>query len=137
MLRLWGSPHLCRAAILVALAVTGCVRLSAEQNVALTTPVTASLPDAPSQQQASQTAQESQDSQGRQPGSQRDTAERELKAEEHQRVFGVFPNFNTSFNRDAAPLSPRQKIDLFFHNAVESIPSGRGGSRCRHQPGRK
>jgi hypothetical protein len=96
---LWRSLPLCRAAILVALAVTGCVRLCGQQN-ASTTPVTASLPDAPSQQQAA----------------------RELKAEERQRVFGVLPNFNTSFNRNAAPLSPRQKIDLAFHNAVNPFP---------------
>jgi hypothetical protein len=122
MPRLWLSLSPCRAAILMTLSVTGCVRLSAQQNGASTTPVTASLPDAPSQQQGSQTAQQSQDSQGRQPGSRRDTAERELKAEERQRVFGVFPNFNTSFNEDAAPLSPRQKIDLFFHNVENPFP---------------
>jgi hypothetical protein len=122
MPRLWRSLPLCRAAILVTLAVTGCVRLSAQQNAASTTPAAASLPDAPSQQQASQTKQESQDSQGSQPESQREKAARELNTEEHQRVFGVFPNFNTSFNRDAAPLSPRQKFDLVFHNAVNPFP---------------
>jgi hypothetical protein len=102
--------------------MTGCVRLSAQQNAASATPVTARLPDAPSQQQASQTTQETEDSQGNQPELQRDRATRELKAEEHQRVFGVLPDFNTSFNRDAVPLSPQQKIDLLFHNTVNPFP---------------
>jgi hypothetical protein len=106
MPRLWRSPSRCRAAILVILAVTGSVRLSAQQNAAAATPVKTSLPDAPSQQQAPHTTQETEDSQDNQPESQSERATRELKTEEHQRVFGVLPNFNTSFNRNAAPLSP-------------------------------
>lgn len=106
----------------MTLAVTGSLRLSAQQNAASTTPVTASLPDAPSQQQASQTKQKTEESQGSQPESQRETAAGELNSEEHQRIFGLFPNFNTSFNRDAAPLSPRRKINLFFHNVENPFP---------------
>jgi hypothetical protein len=59
---LWSFLPFCRAAILMALAVSGCVGLSAQQaSLASPTPVAASLPDAPSSQKASQTAQETQD----------------------------------------------------------------------------
>jgi hypothetical protein len=59
---LWRFLPLCRAAILMALAVTGCVRLSAQQaSLASPTPAADSLPDAPSPQKASQTTQEAQD----------------------------------------------------------------------------
>jgi len=58
---LWSSLTLCRTAILMALAVTGCVRLSAQQaSLVFPTPVAASLPDAPSSQAASQTTQQAQ-----------------------------------------------------------------------------
>jgi hypothetical protein len=53
---------ICRAAILMALAVTVCMRLSAQQaSLASPTPAAASLPDAPSPQKPSQTTQEAQD----------------------------------------------------------------------------
>jgi hypothetical protein len=59
---LWRFLRLCRAAILMALAVVGCVRLSAQQaSLASPTPAAASLPDAPSPQEPSQTTQEAQD----------------------------------------------------------------------------
>lgn len=36
----------------------------------------------------------------------------ELRAEEHQRILGVMPNFNTSNVKNAEPLSAAQKLDL-------------------------
>jgi len=39
-------------------------------------------------------------------------AQEQIKAEEKQRVFGVFPNFYTSYIWDAAPLSSKQKFQL-------------------------
>ena len=36
----------------------------------------------------------------------------ELRQEEHQRILGLLPNFNTSNVADAAPLSAVQKFDL-------------------------
>jgi hypothetical protein len=35
-----------------------------------------------------------------------------VKAEEQQRLFGVLPNFFTAYDRDAAPLKARQKLQL-------------------------
>lgn len=53
------------------------------------------------------------------PQSQSDTAEQQLRQQEHQRILGVIPNFNTSNIPDAAPLSPRQKFRLAFRGAID------------------
>ena len=65
--------------------------------------------------------------QAQQPGtpeSQHQKAEEELKEQEKQRVAGVMATFNTTRNRDAAPLSPGQKFHLFFKSAFDPWPFG-------------
>jgi hypothetical protein len=52
----------------------------------------------------------------------RDLAEEQLKAQEHQRVFGVMATFNTTRNNDALPLSTRQKFQLFFKSETDPWP---------------
>jgi hypothetical protein len=47
-----------------------------------------------------------------------------LKRQEHQRIAGVVPNFNVSYNEDASPLSPKQKLHLAFHTAVDPVSFG-------------
>jgi hypothetical protein len=56
--------------------------------------------------------------------SQREQAQEQLKAEEHQRVMGVMATFNTTTNRDALPLSPGQKFQLFFKGETDPWPFG-------------
>jgi hypothetical protein len=51
--------------------------------------------------------------------SKHDLAEEQLKAQEHQRVFGVMATFNTTRNKEALPLSPGQKYQLFFKSATD------------------
>jgi hypothetical protein len=53
---------------------------------------------------------------------QREKAEEQLKAQEHQRVFGVMATFNTTANQNALPLSPKQKFQLFFKSATDPWP---------------
>jgi hypothetical protein len=48
-------------------------------------------------------------------------AEQELQNELHQRVLGVLPNFYTSYQWDAAPLSPRQKLKLTIRAASDPV----------------
>jgi hypothetical protein len=48
-------------------------------------------------------------------------AEEEVHAELQQRVFGVFPNFYTSFLWDAAPLKPKHKFKLAFRSAIDPV----------------
>ncbi len=49
-------------------------------------------------------------------------AEEQLKQQEHQRVMGVMAAFNTTINRDALPLSPGQKFQLFFKSQTDPWP---------------
>jgi len=51
--------------------------------------------------------------------SERERAAQELKQQEKQRIFGIIPNFNTTDNQNAAPLSPGQKFHLMFKSAVD------------------
>jgi hypothetical protein len=49
-------------------------------------------------------------------------AEEQLKAQEHQRVMGVMATFNTTTNKDALPLTPGQKFQLFFKSSTDPWP---------------
>jgi hypothetical protein len=51
--------------------------------------------------------------------SNQDRAAEQVKQEEHQRILGVVPNFNTSYVQDAAPLSRKQKFGLAFKSATD------------------
>jgi len=51
--------------------------------------------------------------------SQHEKAEQELKKQEKQRILGVVPNFNTSNEQNAAPLSSGQKFRLAMRSAVD------------------
>jgi hypothetical protein len=51
-------------------------------------------------------------------------AEVELKQQEQQRIAGVVPNFNVSYNQDAAPLSRKQKLHLAWRTATDPVAFG-------------
>jgi hypothetical protein len=53
------------------------------------------------------------------PEQRKARAAAELKAEEHQRMAGVIPNFNTVNNGKAEPITPGQKFHLFFKGAFD------------------
>ncbi len=46
-------------------------------------------------------------------------AKRELEAEEKQRLLGVVPMFNVQSNANAAPLTSKQKYQLFFKSSTD------------------
>jgi hypothetical protein len=98
------------------------------QEAATVASAAVSLPDAPSQE-AKPAATQSP--------SQQDQAETQLNQEEHQRILGVVPNFNTTDNQNAAPLSARQKFRLAFRSAVDPFTFCRGCRGCRDRPGRE
>lgn len=50
---------------------------------------------------------------------QQERAKRELEAEEKQRLLGVVPMFNVQSNANAAPLTPKQKYQLFFKSSTD------------------
>jgi Carboxypeptidase regulatory-like domain len=48
-------------------------------------------------------------------------AEMQMKAEEKQRTFGIFPNFYTSYIWDAAPLNTTQKFSLAARDLFDPV----------------
>jgi Carboxypeptidase regulatory-like domain len=48
-------------------------------------------------------------------------AAEQLKAEEHQRVFGILPNFYTSYEKDPAPLTTKMKFQLALKVSVDPV----------------
>jgi hypothetical protein len=53
---------------------------------------------------------------------ERKKSQDQLKQQEHQRVLGVMAAFNTTSNKDALPLSTREKYQLFFKSATDPWP---------------
>ena len=53
-----------------------------------------------------------------------EVAERQLKEQEQQRVFGIVPNFLVSYNPDAAPLNSRQKLELSWKAHIDPVQFG-------------
>jgi hypothetical protein len=53
--------------------------------------------------------------------SQRDAAAEQLKQQEHQRILGVIPNFNTSYLQDAHSLSAKQKFHLMLKSSTDPV----------------
>jgi hypothetical protein len=98
------------------------------QTTAPSGPPSTSVPDAPVP--AAQdvitpgAAPSSQQSGGSPPLTQQEKADQQLKQQEKQRIAGVVPNFNVSYNEDAAPLSRKQKLHLAFHTAIDPVSFG-------------
>jgi hypothetical protein len=51
-------------------------------------------------------------------------AETQLKAEEHQRVLGIVPNFYVTYIPNAAPLNSRQKFHLAWRSLIDPFTFG-------------
>lgn len=91
------------------------------------------LPDDPATQQAAQPASQAQQQPAiptAKPAPQTTiplqpadpapvTSADQLHAEEHQRILGVMATFNMTNNKDALPLSPKQKFQLFFKGITD------------------
>ena len=54
-------------------------------------------------------------------------AEQQLKQQEQQRIAGVVPNFNVSYNKDAVPLTRTQKLHLAWRTATDPVAFGIAG----------
>jgi hypothetical protein len=52
---------------------------------------------------------------------QHQKAEQQIKEQEHQRVLGILPAFNTSYRSDAVSLTRSQKMSLAFRSAVDPV----------------
>lgn len=51
--------------------------------------------------------------------SREERAREQLREEEHQRIFGIFPLFGTSYVNNAVSLTARQKMELAFRSAAD------------------
>jgi uncharacterized lipoprotein YbaY len=51
-------------------------------------------------------------------------AERQIKEQEQQRLFGVVPNFFVSYNPDAVPLTTNQKFELSWKTQLDPVTLG-------------
>ena len=49
-------------------------------------------------------------------------AEEEVKEEEHQKVFGIIPNFFVVYKKNPVPLNAKQKLELSFHGIIDPFP---------------
>jgi hypothetical protein len=49
----------------------------------------------------------------------RSASQKALDQEEHQRMLGVIPNFNTVMSGEAPPIDAKQKFHLFFKSSVD------------------
>jgi carboxypeptidase family protein len=54
-------------------------------------------------------------------------AEEQLKHETQQRVLGVIPNYFVAYENNAAPLSPKQKLELSFKTLIHPATFGAVG----------
>jgi hypothetical protein len=84
-------------------------------------PPTTSVPDAPVPVAAVDIKP------GQPPLTAQQRAEEQLKQQERQRIAGVVPNFNVSYNKDAAPLSKKQKLKLAWRTATDPVAFGIAG----------
>ncbi len=71
------------------------------------------------QQPASSSTQQQPQEQPETEAERRAKAEEELKKEEHQRIAGVLPAFNSVIGGKAEPLTPGQKFHLFFRGSID------------------
>lgn len=51
----------------------------------------------------------------------KEVAEQELHDQEQQRALAIFPNFNTSYVWNAAPLNAKQKFKLSFRSTLDPV----------------
>jgi hypothetical protein len=59
--------------------------------------------------------------------SQQQLAAEQVRQQEKQRIAGVVPNFNVSYNDNAVPLSPKQKLHIAIRTAVDPVSFGVAG----------
>jgi hypothetical protein len=60
--------------------------------------------------------------------SQNNKADDRLKIQEHQRVAGVMATFNTTADRNAPPLTSKEKFRLFFRGSIDPWPFALAGA---------
>lgn len=123
---------------LVAIMMGGMLATHAQELRSAASEPGRNLPDAPAPAIAVAAAQQPAPVESPQPGgtqssssgqssstqtdaqqNQREKAEQQMKEQEHQRVLGLVPNFNTSYRSDAVSLTAGEKMRLAFRSAID------------------
>jgi hypothetical protein len=112
----------------LALCLTGAAQAQTQSPASPSAPPSTSPPDAPvpaKQDDSKPEAQTSADQQSHaSTQSQRDRAAEQVRQQEKQRIAGVVPNFNVSYNADAVPLTPGQKLHIALRTATDPVAFG-------------
>jgi hypothetical protein len=78
------------------------------------------LPDDPAQQKSPYSSQQNTATPvPSKPETAPQTSEDQLRAEEKQRILGIMATFNMTDNKQALPLTPRQKFQLFLKGSTD------------------
>jgi hypothetical protein len=114
---------------LLALCMAGAIRAQAQSTPASpSAPSSTAMPDAPAPAISDDRKTWDQAAAGQQSPplteSQQEKAAQQVKQQEKQRIVGVVPNFNVSYDPDAAPLSRKQKLHLAFRTAIDPAAFG-------------
>ena len=112
-------PFAALAASVLALCLAG----PAPAQTQSPAPPSTSPPDAPVPAKQNDADQQSNAS----TQSERDKAAEQVRQQEKQRIAGVVPNFNVSYNADAAPLSRTQKLQIALRTATDPVAFGIAG----------
>ncbi len=99
------------------LYIVSCALLLACYFQVASLPARAQTPIVPSQPGQSQTEEQ-------EAAERKALAEKQLKQQEHQRILGIWPAFNTSNVSDAVPLTAKQKFKLAFKSATDPATFG-------------
>ena len=117
-----------RLSLCAALLTTICYAHAsyAQSSLALPTSFVANnpLPDSPSFFSSQEQAQQSptlppDETPEQRKARERAEADRQIKAEEKQRIGGIMPNFNVSMGGAFVPLTPGQKWSLSWHTIID------------------
>ena len=114
---------------LLALCMAGAIQVQAQSTPASpSAPSSTAVPDAPAPAISDDPKTWDQAAAGQQSPplteSQQEKAAQQVKRQEKQRIAGVVPNFNVSYDQNAAPLSRKQKLHLAFRTAIDPAAFG-------------
>jgi hypothetical protein len=117
MLRAW----------LLALCMAGAIQAQAQSTPASpSAPSSTAVPDAPAPAISDdrKTWEQAAADQQNPPLTEQERAAQQVKQQEKQRIVGVVPNFNVSYDQDAAPLTRKQKLHIAFRTAIDPVAFG-------------
>src|SRR5665213_3384273 len=80
-----------------------------------------SAPPTPAQTGSSSSASQAPANETPVEKTQREKAAQQINEQEHQRVLGILPAFNTSYRSDAVSLTAKEKISVAFRSATDPI----------------